>query len=140
MTYNSDKIYLTLGGLEKFRKELKKFREIRNAKIKDQEELVRLNERVEEIELILKSYELIKIPVKNKQNIVNLGATVIVEVDGQIDELTIVGTLEANPSLGKISNESPVGRALLNYKVGDEVMVSSAIKTVYKIKEIKYEL
>ena len=52
----------------------------------------------------------------------------------------IVGTLEANPSLGKISNESPVGKALLGRRVGDEVIISSPIKTVYKIKGIKYEI
>ena len=72
------------------------------------------------------------------QNIVNLGATVLVEVDGQNDEFMIVGSLEANPAIGKISNESPVGRMLLGHRVGDEVVVSSPIQTVYKIKKIKY--
>jgi transcription elongation factor GreA len=64
----------------------------------------------------------------------------VVEVDGQIDEFTILGTLEANPSIGKISNESPVGRALLSHKAGEEIIISSNIKTIYKIKEIRYEL
>jgi transcription elongation factor GreA len=52
----------------------------------------------------------------------------------------IVGTLEANPSEGRISIESPVGKALLGKKVGDEVIITSPIKIVYKIKKIKYEL
>ncbi len=47
--------------------------------------------------------------------------------------------LEANPSVGKISNESPVGRALLGHKTGDEVLVSSPIKTLYKIRKIIYK-
>jgi transcription elongation factor GreA len=51
-----------------------------------------------------------------------------------------VGTLEANPALGKISNESPVGKALLGHKIGDEVLVSSPAKIAYKIKGIKYEV
>ncbi len=63
----------------------------------------------------------------------------VVEVGGQIDEFTIVGTLEANPSIGKISNESPVGKSLLNHKIGDEVIIQSAVKTIYKIKARRYE-
>ncbi len=54
------------------------------------------------------------------------------------DEYEIVGTLEANPALGKISNESPVGRALLGHKVGEEVVVQSPLKIKYKILKIKY--
>jgi transcription elongation factor GreA len=83
---------------------------------------------------------LIKIPAKDKQKIISLGAKVKIEVDGQRDEFTLVGTLEANPALGRISNESPVGKALLGHKVGEEVSVSSPIKTTYKIKSIKYEI
>ena len=51
-----------------------------------------------------------------------------------------VGSAEADPLQGKISNESPVGRALLGHKVGDIVVVSSPVKTEYKIKSIKYEI
>ena len=71
---------------------------------------------------------------------VDLGAKVKIDIAGKKDEFMIVGTLEANPSLGKISNESPVGRALLGHKVGDEIVVSSPMKTTYKIKKIKYEI
>jgi len=46
--------------------------------------------------------------------------------------------LEANPSQGKISNESPVGKNLLGRKAGEEVVISSPIKVIYKIKKIKY--
>jgi len=52
----------------------------------------------------------------------------------------IVGTLEANPGEGKISSESPVGKSILRKKIGDEVMITSPIKVVYKIKKIKYQL
>jgi transcription elongation factor GreA len=52
----------------------------------------------------------------------------------------IVGTLEANPSEGKISNESPVGKALLGKKVGDEIVITSPINVKYKIKKIRYEI
>ena len=105
-----------------------------------QEDLSFLESRIIELENILKNVALIKIPPKIKQNIVNLGATVMVEVDGQNDEFTLVGSLEANPAAGKISNESPVGKALLGSRVGEEVVVSSPIKTTYRIKRIRYNI
>src|SRR3989344_6749415 len=99
-----------------------------------QEDIVFLRSRINELKNILEHYEIIKKPSKEKQTFVGLGAKVKIEVAGKSDEFMIVGTLEANPSLGKISNESPVGRALLGRRVGDEVIISSPIKTIYKIK------
>ena len=104
-----------------------------------QEDLEFLESRLNDLEYIIKNAELIKSPVKEGRNSINLGATVMVQVDGQTDEFTLVGTLEANPSLGRISNESPVGMALLGHRTGDRVVISSPVKTVYKIKKIKYE-
>ena len=49
-------------------------------------------------------------------------------------------TLEADPTMGKISNESPVGKALLGHKIGDEILVSSPVGMKYKVKNIKYEI
>ena len=43
--------------------------------------------------------------------------------DGKVEQFTIVGSVEANPTEGKISNESPVGRAILGHSVGEEVEV-----------------
>jgi transcription elongation factor GreA len=80
-----------------------------------------------------------KILSKEKQDTVNLGTIVSVESDGQINEFEIVNSAEANPSLGKISTECPVGKALLGHKVGDIVTVRSPIKTFYRILQIKYK-
>lgn len=150
------KFYLTKEGLERIKKEYKYLGELKLAKTRGespkilhsedlnpeylafQEDISFLEARIIELENIQKNAELIKPPVKSKQNIVNLGATVLVEVDGQKDEFTLVGPLEANPSIGQISNESPVGHALLGRKIGDAVVVSSPIQTIYKIKKIKY--
>jgi transcription elongation factor GreA len=71
---------------------------------------------------------------------VGVGAKIRVDVAGQKEEFILVGTLEANPALGKISNESPVGKALLGHKIGDEVVVPSPVEIKYKIKNIKYEI
>ena len=105
-----------------------------------QEDIGFLRSRIDELKNILDHHELIKAPAKSVQNIVGIGAKVEIDVDGQKDKFVIVGTLEANPALGKISNESPVGKALLGHKIGDQVVVSSPIKTTYKIKNIKYEI
>jgi len=61
---------------------------------------------------------------KSKQ--VTLGSTVKVKTsDGKSQEYTIVGPAEADPREGKISNESPVGRALIGKKLNDEVQVNA---------------
>ena len=105
-----------------------------------QEDVGFLRSRIDEIKNILDHHELIKNPAKDLRGIVGLGAKVKIAVDGQKDEFVVVGTLEANPALGKISNESPVGKALLGHKVGDEIVVSAPVKITYKIKNIKYEI
>ncbi len=152
------KFYLTKEGLVRMEKEYKDLKALKLAKTRGespkilhsedlnpeylafQEDLSFLESRIIELENILKNVALIKIPPKIKQNIVNLGATVMVEVDGQNDEFTLVGSLEANPAAGKISNESPVGKVLLGSKIGDKVVVSSPIKTTYRIKRIRYNI
>jgi len=151
------KFHLTKEGLERIKKEYRTLKELKLAKTRGespkilhsedlnpeylafQEDITFLESRIIELENIIKNAELIKPPKKEKQNIIDLGATVLVEVDGQTDEFTILGSLEANPSLGKISNESPVGHALLGGKVGDEVFISSPVKIIYKILKIKYK-
>ena len=105
-----------------------------------QEDIGFLRSRIDELRNILDHHELIKNPTKSAQNAVGIGAKVKIDVNGQKDEFVIVGTLEANPALGKISNESPVGKALLGKKVGEEFTLASPAKATYKIKGIKYEI
>lgn len=153
------KFYLTKTGLAKIKKEYEELKRLKETKtigerpeifhsedlnpeyLAFQEDLNFLELRVQEIENILKNSQLIKVPPKDKQNIVNLGATVTLEDnEGKINEFMIVGTLEANPSEGKISSESPVGRALLGHKIGEKIRITSPINIVYKVKKIKYNL
>ncbi len=105
-----------------------------------QEDMTSLRNRIDELKNILEHYELIKKPAKEKQTFVGIGAEVEVSVNGSPAQFTILGTLEANPELGQISNESPVGKALLGRKVGDEIIIESPEKTKYKIKNIRYEI
>ncbi len=150
------KFYLTKEGLDNFKREYEALKELRIDKARGKvpeiwesedlnpeylsfrEDVSLLDSKLFELENILKNSKLIKKPLYNRQNIVDFGATVLVEVDGQKDEFMLVSSVESNPALGKISNESPVGKALLGHLVGDEVVVSSPIKVTYKIKKIKY--
>lgn len=155
----AQKFYLTKEGLARIEKEHQDLKNLRMTKVRGesppilhsedlnpeyllfQEDLNFLESRLAELEFILKNAELIKVPPKEKQNVVDLGATVTLEeADGQINEFMIVGTLEANPGEGKISSESPVGKSIFGKKIGEEVVVTSPIRVVYKIKKIKYQL
>lgn len=74
------------------------------------------------LENIIKNAMIIESPAV--PGTVELGDKVLVQnQDGKIEQYTIVGSTEANPLEGRISNESPVGKALLGKKVGDEVEV-----------------
>lgn len=92
--------------------------------------------RIHEIEEIFKQ----AIVVENHAsgNIVELGTFVLVEVDGRKELFQIVGEFEADPMNKKLSQNSPIGQALINKKVGDQVEVNiPAGKVQYKIIEIK---
>ncbi len=100
------------------------------------EEQSLLEARISQLEEVLSKAEIIK-PAQ-KSDFVIIGSTVVVEVDGQRDEFTIVGTIEADPAKKKISNESPVGSAILGVKVGEVTeVVTPIVRAKYKILEIK---
>lgn len=92
--------------------------------------------RISEIEHILKNVNVIKDPKSNGK--VVLGSTVRLRTeDGKTKEFQVVGTVEADPLNGKISDESPIGRALLGKKEGEEVEIKTPVETaIYKIVEI----
>lgn len=103
-----------------------------------QDDVTSLDAKLAELEYIIKNAEIIKPPPKQKRNIVQVGARVLVDIDGHEDEFTILGSLEANPSLGIISYESPVGKVLLGKKIGEEAVLNSPVRVSYKIKKIRY--
>ena len=92
--------------------------------------------RIFEIEDILKNYLLIEEDVAPSKK-VRVGSTVHLLLNGKERVYTIVGSNEANPLAGTISNESPIGQALLGNSVKDDVSVSTPAGThVYKIVSI----
>ncbi|HUC95785.1 MAG TPA: transcription elongation factor GreA [Candidatus Saccharimonadia bacterium] len=96
----------------------------------------RTESRIAEIEHILQNVEVISKP--SKKNVVQLGSTVSLKSsEGKSKTYQVVGTVEANPSQGKISDESPIGKALLMKMVGDSVeIVTPSETTKYKVVTI----
>ncbi len=92
-------------------------------------------ERISELEHILQNVEVIKAPKSGSS--VRLGSRVKLEGQGRAKEFQIVGTVEADPLEGKISDESPIGRALMGKKVGEEIEIRTPAETAnYKIASI----
>ena len=89
-------------------------------------EQAKIEARIVEIEAMLKNVEIIE-DVKGKTKTVVIGVTVkVLDMEyGDESEYRVVGSTEADPRSGKISDESPVGRALLGKKLGDEVIVEA---------------
>jgi transcription elongation factor GreA len=150
------KTQMTKQGLEKLREELEDLIKNRRPKIVDRlqkaramgdlsenseysaakEELDLIERQIVEMKVIVENAEVIE-SSNNKQS-VNIGSTVLVEVNGVKDEYTIVGEFEANPLEKKLSHISPIGKALIGKKVGDEVEIEvPAGKVRYKVIAIK---
>lgn len=136
-------LYLSEEGLANLKTELEDLKEQRvdiTQKIKEAREFGDLSEnaeyqeakisqsfvegRIEEIETILKSAKIIN-SNDHAKGIVGLGTTVTVEFNGKQAEYHVTGSSEADPTLRKISNESPLGRALIGHGAGDKVVLST---------------
>jgi transcription elongation factor GreA len=146
--------HLTAEGLEAMQQELKRLttveRPIVVERVKNARELGDLREnadyeaarneqsflegRILEIEQRLRTAVVIETGVRSA---IAMGSKVSYEVDGSAGELTIVGSTESDPSAGRISAVSPVGKALLGHRAGDEVVVRTpAAEIHYRIVEI----
>jgi transcription elongation factor GreA len=150
-------VYVTPEGLKKLEDELEHLRTV-----KRQEVAQRLHEAMEDGELIENAeYEAAKneqafvegrilelehmlaqaqvIEPGKSTGVVGIGSTVVIQEDSKSAETyTIVGAAEANPREGLISNESPLGQALLDHKVGDDVEYRAPAGTMrFRIVKIK---
>lgn len=82
--------------------------------------------RIKELEILLATARVIDETSHQNAGMVQVGSKVTIQEESLEPEMyTIVGAAEANPINGKISNESPLGKALLNRKVGDRVQVDA---------------
>ena len=139
----SEKItYITQKGLDKLETELTNLQTAKRQEISenlqetmggidDNEYLLVLEEqafvegRIQRLEMLLRDVKVIQ-PGQNHSGIVDLGSTVVLrEGDITSETYTIVGAPEADPPKGLISNESPLGKALLGHKAGDNLEVKT---------------
>lgn len=148
--------YLTSNGLSEARAELEFLKKTKRVQIADRihqarefgditenseydaalEQQALVENRINDLENILKSAKVIT--EAQSSDFVIIGSTVRVEMEGEIDEFTIVGRVEADPSEKRISNESPLGSALLGVKVGETVEVTTPIvRYKCKVLEVK---
>lgn len=99
------------------------------------EEQAQVESRIADIEEILKNATLIN---HSKSSSVQVGTTVVLKFDGKDVTYKIVGPVEADPMEGKISNESPIGQALLGKKKGEKVeILTPKGNTSYEIVGLK---
>ena len=96
-----------------------------------------MESRISEIEYILANVEVIT-RLKGDNSQVRLGASVELKgADGKSKKFQVVGTVEADPLNGKISDESPIGRALMGKQIGEKVEIKTpADTTTYKVASI----
>ena len=132
--------YITQSGLEKLREELEYLKKVKMPEISERiaraKELGDLSENAEyhdakdeqgfiagriiELENLLNKSIVIQ---HSGKDIVSVGSSIRVICDTEKYQYTIVGSNEANPSKGLISNESPLGRAFIGRKIGEKVSV-----------------
>lgn len=151
--------YLTQQGFEKLQDELEHLRSVRREEVaerlaeamedgdsgidNDAEVDAAKNEqafvegRIRELEMLLANVKVIE--EGKVKDTVQIGSKVTIQEDGTDPEsYTIVGAAETDPSNGRISNVSPLGRALIDHKAGEEVEVK-APNGAFKVKIIKVE-
>ncbi|MBI4132211.1 MAG: transcription elongation factor GreA [Candidatus Sungbacteria bacterium] len=147
--------YISAEGLEKLKRELEGLKTIRrreiaarleaakalgdlseNAEYQEAKEAQSLNEaNIAELEEILRDVVVIAKPAHTST--VQVGSSIEVESDHGRETFTIVGSEEADPLLGKISNESPTGRAFLGRSAGESVAIKTPAGTdTYRIRKI----
>jgi len=146
--------YLTKEGVEELTNELKDLLAQRGPiaeRIKTAREFGDLNENAEyssarqeqeraegriiEIEHILQNVEIITRPKGDAR--VQLGSVVKLKANGKTKQFQVVGTVEADPLHGKISDESPIGQQLMGKEEGDKVEIKVNAETIaYKIIDI----
>ncbi len=141
---NKNTVYLTQEGLDELKAELDNLINVRRPEniqaIKEARSLGDLSENAEydaarneqaqieaRIKQLEKMLENVSIITEVSKDEVGIGSTVVIKYvdDDEEDEYKIVGSQEADPFESKISNESPIAKALLGHKVGDVVTVES---------------
>jgi transcription elongation factor GreA len=150
---------VTREGLERLKDELRELKEVRRPQIvaaiaearshgdlrenagydAAKHDQAMVEKKIADIESLIRNAAIIDDqPQSGPPTAVRLGSTVVVEIDGDEERYTIVGAIEAKPAAGLISNESPVGRALLGKEPGANAVVQTPRgQSVYRIVRIE---
>lgn len=151
---------LTSEGLKKLEAELEEFRNVRRPQVAERlkiaisygdisenseyddakSEQAFIEGRIFELEQMIKTATIIDENAPRKKGEVSLGSTVLLKdmATGEEETYTIVGTTETDPFNNRISNESPVGAAILAHKEGEIIAVNTPMGELsYEIMEIK---
>ena len=136
-------VYLTPAGKQRFTAELRELQTVRRHEVEEQIRRAKefsdavdnaeydeakteqsfVEGRIQELERMLAAAKLIEEPT-TKADFVRMGAHIkVVDSEGDEETYYLVGSHEADPRRGLISNESPIGRALIGKREGDEVTV-----------------
>jgi len=136
-------VYLTPEGKQRFQAELHELQTVRRHEVEEQirrakefsdtvdnaeydeakQEQAFVEGRIQDLERMLAASKLIEEPA-TKADYVRMGSHIkVVDTDGEEETYYLVGSQEADPRRGLISNESPIGRSLIGKRVGDEVTV-----------------
>lgn len=153
-------IFFTTEGLEKIESEIEYLKTVRRKEVAERikvalgygdlsenseydeakNEQAQVEERIAKLEAMARNAKVIDEKQLNKEE-VNVGSIVKIKdlSDGEVEEYSIVGSAEADPLEGKISNESPVGSKLIGLKVGDQVEIEIPDGYVkYEVLEISF--
>ncbi len=156
---NEEKVLITKEGYEKLKTELEYLKTQKRAEAAEKLRIARgfgdlsenaeydeakleqakIEVRIQELEQQIKNASIIESSKNSKQKVISIGDTVKIQETKKGTELTvsIVGTVEADIAKSKISNESPVGKALIGHKKGEIVEVITKIGVIeYKILDI----
>lgn len=149
--------FLTRQGFQKLQEELEYLRTVKRQEvasrlheameggelIEDAEYEAAKNEqafvegRIQELEILLANARVIE--EREKSDVAQVGSTVTIQEEGGAPEVyTIVGPVEADPRYGTISNESPLGRAIIGHRANDVVRVDAPAGS-FKIRILKVE-
>jgi transcription elongation factor GreA len=150
------KIQFTNDGFIKLQEELKELNEVKRPKAVERlskaramgdlsenseytaakEDLEFVTGRIRELEEAIKNAEIVE--NGTSENTVSIGCKVTVELNGKQDVYFLVGEFEANPMEKKLSQTSPIGKALMGRKVGDSVSVDVPAGTIkFKILDVQ---
>ena len=149
---------VTKEGLERLQAELQELREVRRPAIvaalaearshgdlrenagydAAKHDQAMTEKRIADLDALLRQAVVLEENTTGNRDIVRIGSTVVVDVEGDEERYTIVGAIEAKPTQGLISNESPVGKALLGLRPG-EIAVAAAPHGAMQIRVLRIE-